>query len=82
MMKVKLRGDDGQEHVLLGLSRENVNRLIAGQPIVIRDMDWEQVAQVVIMFGETEQVMYDEIKKHVGIPKDVHIDPKLRGFKP
>jgi hypothetical protein len=49
-------GDD-KELLLLGLSRANINKLLAGYPIRLRKETHEGVPErwdVVILFGETE----------------------------
>lgn len=54
--------------LFLGLDRENVNRLLAGQPIRVpssrtKALGFEPI-MVVIHFGETQQAMLDEIAEH------------------
>jgi hypothetical protein len=78
MLKGVFTTDQG-DMLLLGLSRENVNRLTAGQPITITS---EQLAAlgiplqrpIVIHFGETEQAIVDEVQSH-GVPLEL-IDPE------
>jgi hypothetical protein len=74
---------EGKEALLLGLSRENVRRLQAKQPIRLRRQThgdgvpegWE----IVIFFGETELSMKEELEKLGAIGPDtkVHVDPNL-----
>jgi hypothetical protein len=52
--------------VLLGLSRENVDRLTAGQPIRV-DLDallpdGPPPSEVLLTFGESEQSIVDELR--------------------
>jgi hypothetical protein len=53
------------ETVVLGLSRENVERLIAGQPIRItkesHGVELPGIPRLVIVFGETEKAIADEL---------------------
>lgn len=58
------RGEfEGKEMLLLGLSRGNVDRLTAGQPIrLTRETHGEAMGRdeaILILFGETEQDLYD-----------------------
>jgi len=54
-----------------GLSRGNIDRLTAGQPIKInlRDLGGPAV-NIAIMFGETEQALFDELKAAGAISPD------------
>lgn len=47
----------------LGLSRENVNRLVAGQPVRVtfKSVGFQEEGQIVIFFGETEQEMAKQL---------------------
>lgn len=57
--------DGGNRKLIgLGLSEENIKRLRKGEPILVRgdeigfsDMD------ITIFYGETEEVMYQDLKK-------------------
>ncbi len=59
-------GPDGNQVVILGLSRANVEKLTAGQPIrVCRQTHGEAIPagwEIVILFGETEQSLFDDLK--------------------
>lgn len=62
------RGDHGDDQFLLiGLSRENVTRLIKGEPILIRrEVHGEAIPElwkIVLMFGETENQIATELRK-------------------
>jgi hypothetical protein len=56
----------GKKLIFLGLSRENVNRLIAGQPILITEPRTAALglenADIIVHFGETEDEILEEIK--------------------
>lgn len=61
---IRMRGTNaGRMLIGLGLSRENINRLTAGQPILVRG---ESVGvpsmDITIMFGETEALLAREIE--------------------
>jgi len=47
----------------LGLSRENINRLVAGQPVRVtfKSVGFQEEGQVVVFFGETEQEMAKQL---------------------
>ncbi len=81
-MIARLNKDDGTEMLLLGLTRENVKRLVDRQPIHVRrathgegvPANWE----IVLMFGETELAMQAELKAAGAIRPEtkVHVDPR------
>lgn len=53
--------------LLLGLSRENITRLMADQPIrILPDADLGLPITLVIMGGETEQEIYDQLSPLFG----------------
>lgn len=59
----------GKPMVLLGISAENVTRLVAGEPILL---DLEELGlppmQVVIMYGKTERHITAELERHGLLP--------------
>lgn len=60
---IKATGElDGRRTLFLGLSAVNVRRLQQNEPIVfdLAEMGWG-TGQVVIMFGETEEVIADRL---------------------
>jgi hypothetical protein len=75
--------DKDSELLILGLSRENVTRLLDGQPIRIRRKThgdgvpegWE----IIILWGETESTMHAAFVKHglIGPETKIHRDPRL-----
>jgi hypothetical protein len=79
------RGENkgGKEILLMGLSRENINRLTKGEPIALRrETHGEGVPEgweIFIYFGETELAMKAELQKIGAINKDtkVTVDPRL-----
>lgn len=82
MMVARIIRERGQI-LLIGLSRENVKRMLAGQPVRITNEkhkaglpeDWE----IAIMFGETEQDMYNMLQKSGLVRPDTEmiLDPRL-----
>jgi hypothetical protein len=70
MLKTKGTAADGRPHLIFGLSRINTERLLKGEPI---NIDTEELGlkggpYIVIMAGETEADIYDELKQHVNLP--------------
>lgn len=65
MIRAGTRGEDGREHIVLGLSRENINRLVAGMPIRItgESISAPSIASISIFFGETEAVMEEDLRE-------------------
>jgi hypothetical protein len=75
---------EGDQLLLLGLSRENVKRLTAGQPIEISRKSHGDAAPdgwtIAIVFGETEAELAELLKAGGAVDSqtNIHIDPKLR----
>ncbi len=69
--------------LILGLTKMNVERLKAGQPIRIRrEVHGEGIPQgweIMICYGETEQHLYQQFKAQglMGEDTKVHKDPRL-----
>ena len=84
MIIARSKTGTGKELLIFGLSRVNVERMMAGKPVHIRKEShgdgipdgWE----VVIMFGETEQEMQKQFAKAGMIDQHtkVNIDPRLK----
>lgn len=77
MIKAAGKTGLGQPLLFLGISGENVSRLVAGEPIHIKAADLAKLGlppvEMVIHYGKTEQAILDEIKAH-GIkmrPEDI-----------
>jgi hypothetical protein len=78
-----LAKDDGVTILHFGLSRANINRLIAGDPILIRaeDMDPDlKGVKIGIFFGETEAEMQAMLRREglIGPETKVTVDPRLK----
>lgn len=84
MMIAQMKTDDGKQFLLLGLSRENVNRLIAGQTIAITaEKHGDAIPKnmtIALMFGETELDMKRELESYGVVTKEtkVSVDPRLK----
>lgn len=66
MIKGAGQTGDGQPLLLLGLSGENMARLVAGEPILIRAEELASLGvpavQVVICYGKTESAILKELQ--------------------
>lgn len=64
-MLVGFTKSGGRLLIMLGLSRLNVDRLIAGEPIKMTPElhNLPQTLEIGIFFGETEEVMKQELEK-------------------
>jgi hypothetical protein len=49
--------------VILGITRENVNRLIDGKPIYLTIPAHKQINQIAIVFGETKPIILVALAK-------------------
>lgn len=74
-------GESNDELLILGLSRKNLERLQAGQPIRIsRPTHGEGIPacwEIVIIVGETEDDMYKAMKPIFDLNTKVHRDTRL-----
>lgn len=71
MIKATGRTPDGDTVLILGLSRLNTERLLDGKPIKVDGLDVGLPGiQVVLVGGETEQAIGDDMQKHGLITKD------------
>jgi hypothetical protein len=82
MMIARAVGPDG-EFLLLGLSRSNIQRLMAGEEILISDKTHQGVPEgmtIGIIFGETELHMKAKLEHEgiVGPETQVYVDPRLK----
>lgn len=74
MIKFKATGKEGREVIGLGFSAGNLDRLLAGDPVLIRGEDWNTPFDILIFAAATEQALTDELTKHgvVGPETVVH----------
>lgn len=70
MLKFTGQGKDGPCY-FLGLSRENISKLVDGHPIKVdlRDLGGPHVI-IGILFGETERILFNELKKAGLLPPE------------
>jgi len=68
MIKATGGSEDGKRRfVLLGLSEMNIGKLREGKPIHIFGSELGIAHDIIIMWGQTEDAMAEEITKHFGI---------------
>lgn len=71
MIKAAATTKDGRIMLVFGLSRLNCERLLKGKPIQFDCREFGVDAEVLIMGGDTEQAIVDEIKAAgVVLPKE------------
>lgn len=81
---IKMLGTRGSATLIgLGLSRGNIDRLIAGDPILVKAGEMDPSLgdlQITIFFGETEAAMEQMLRDEgmVDAHTKVNIDPNLR----
>lgn len=63
MIKASGKTGDGRPFVLLGLSGENVTRIVAGEPIKLnlKDVGLDDI-EVAIVYGKTESDIVDQLR--------------------
>ena len=68
MIKLSSKNGLGQPVLFLGISGENVTRLVAGEPILIKAEALAAMGLppmvIAIHYGKTEQAILDEIEEH------------------
>lgn len=80
MIKFTIHGNDNKTHIGLGISRENVNRLVAGKPIRVdlAELGVTVDGGIMIYFGETERDLQQTVAEFIGPDTKVQIDPRLK----
>lgn len=69
MITATATGPDGKRILMLGITRENIKRLIAGQPIRVgaeSHPGFPEDVMVAIFFGETERDITEALKGLIG----------------
>lgn len=83
MLFAKGTSGDGRECLMIGLSRGNIERLLANKPIRITRHSHGDILdereEIVILFGETEQAIADTLRGVglIGPQTKQTIDPRL-----
>jgi hypothetical protein len=75
VIKLASRTGLGEPLLFLGVSGENVTRLVAGDPIRVTSADLRELGLppiwVVIHYGKTEQDILDEMRAHGMVLRNV-----------
>lgn len=82
MITATATGDDGKRVIVLGISRENVNRLIEGKPIrvgAVTHPGFPEDMHIVIFFGETERTLVEEFKELINDDTKIVTVPRKGG---
>jgi hypothetical protein len=75
-------GADGRRVVILGLTRENLTRLVAGKPIHVSaevHAGFPTDLSVAIFFGETERAITEQLAPLIGDETKVVAVPRGEG---
>ncbi len=76
MMKAAATSEDGKSRIaIVGLSTENVRRLLAGQPIKTSTDFLGIDGELVIFVGDTEESMAKDLGSMIGPETVVHRGP-------
>jgi hypothetical protein len=84
MMIAELNSDDGKTRLLLGLSRENINRLISGMPMSLNQRKHGTVMpanlEIAIFFAEDEAAMKRILvaEGYINEKTEIRVDPRLK----
>lgn len=80
MMKFVFHDQEGKNHIGLGISRENVNRLTDGKPIRVDLAAMKQIIDggIMIYFAETDQELVQAVAEFIGPETKTHVDPRLK----
>lgn len=78
MIKAVATGADGRTMILLGLSKMNVQKLKEQKPIMLQLEEFGIRASLLILYGETDAAIVEEIKK-TGVTIESFEDRRLKG---
>ena len=71
MIRLTGKTAQGRDFILLGLDRENINRLTSGKPIVCRKETVNIERDVMIVFGETLGDVVKELEQNgIVVPRE------------
>jgi len=82
MITAIAKGENGKRIIVLGVSRENIDRLIAGKPIRVTAETHPGFADdlvIGIMFGETERALTDALKPFLSDETKIVTVPRKPG---
>jgi hypothetical protein len=70
MIKARYEDAGTTPTVLLGLSGENITRLVAGEPLLADLAELGLSTRVVIVYGKTEAAIAAELRAHGALPPE------------
>jgi len=81
MIKFTARRENGRQIIGIGISAVNVERLKEGKPIHVNleEMGLPWKAEILLMYGETEQAMADELSEAGMIGPETLLHDEKRG---
>jgi len=82
MITTRSTGPDGQEIILLGITRGNVEQLMKGRPIRVSAAThpgFPLNLSFLIVYGETERALVDALKPMIGADTKLIATPKEPG---
>lgn len=65
--------------IVLGLTKENIRRMQADEPVLVDLEPWGLSGKIVIFAGETEATMLADLQELIGPDTTLMIDPRLLG---
>lgn len=80
MIKAAAFKENGESVVVLGITRGNIARLTAGDPIhaKLTEEIGKPADEVFIIFGETEEDLYNMLKRYMTPETKINVDPRLK----
>ncbi len=65
MIRARAHGENGATHIVLGITRENVARLMKGMPIRVTGVSVgvPEISSVLIIYGENEAVIAEDMRE-------------------
>ena len=76
MIKATMETGEGKNVLVLGISAENVIRLKEGKPIHITGEELGLECDVLLVYGETESQIYQDLQPMMGA--DTSVEPVIK----
>jgi hypothetical protein len=82
-IKAIFDNEQGKSSLIIGISRGNLDKMIAGYPMKIEvPEDISRGGEIYIFFGEDEQALVDYLKPAITENTTIHSDPRLAHMMP
>ena len=83
MIKFAARTANGDRLVGIGLSHENIGRMIEGRPVHfdLKEMGIDAGIQILVFTGESEEAMQKQLSPLMGDQTVVHVEEQRREKK-